>query len=213
MNLHDNIKEFFNNNLPQTNKQLLQSCINDIVKHYAEPHRFYHNQNHISKMMESVTKHPNGNKPHQILETIFHDVIYNPKSNTNEEDSLDFMKTWLNKLYTNPQHIWPDSNWNEGILATKTHKSNNKDIQVLIDADLEILSEPWETYEIYAQAIREEYNHVTDEEFFQGRTHFLKKLLEQNIYLTQTYKQKETIAKQNILREIKQYETYTKIPR
>jgi predicted metal-dependent HD superfamily phosphohydrolase len=196
------LKEFFTLDLPQADTELVAACIGDVVTYYSEPHRHWHNGNHISQMLDSVFMNPSGGKSHQYLEVIFHDVVYDPKSSTNEEDSLDFMKTWLTKLYDNPQDFWPDRNWDAGILATKTHQSDNLDIQVVLDADLEILSKSWDKYWAYAQAIRAEYSHVPDVDFARGRADFMVQFLEQPIYLTECMRGEEEAARQNIQREI-----------
>ena len=201
-NFGNALKELFILELPQADETLVEACIGDVTTYYAEPHRHWHNGAHVSQMLDFVFMNPAGGKSHQFLEVIFHDVIYDPKSSTNEEDSLDFMKVWLSKLYDDPQSFWPDRNWDAGILATKTHQSDNVDIQVVLDADLEILSESWDKYWSYAQAIRAEYSHVPDVDFARGRADFMEKFLEKPIYLTESMKGFEAVARQNIEREI-----------
>ena len=201
-NFRNTLKEFFDLDLPQADEALVEACMGDVVAHYSESHRHWHNGNHVSQMLDFVFMAPKGGKTHQLLDVIFHDVIYDPKSSTNEEDSLDFMKTWLTKLYDDPQDFWPDRNWDAGILATKTHQSDNLDIQVVLDADLEILSKSWDEYWAYAQAIRVEYSHVSDTDFARGRADFMEKFLEKPIYLTEFMREYEVVARENIQREI-----------
>ena len=48
---------------------------------------------------------------------------------------------------------------------------------VLCDADLAVLASPPEAYAAYASAVREEYGHLSDEEFTAGRIAVLEHLL------------------------------------
>ena len=65
-----------------------------IDAHYAEPQRFYHRMSHVQHMLDLQHKHAAIiTKPATLqLATFFHDVIYNPESGTNEEDSAELFK-------------------------------------------------------------------------------------------------------------------------
>ena len=63
---------------------------------------------------------------------------------------------------------------------------------------------PWPTYKQYAQAIRQEYAHVADDNYRDGRTAVLQGLLAHpKLYLTDYYySQLEAQARDNIKREL-----------
>jgi predicted metal-dependent HD superfamily phosphohydrolase len=76
---------------------------------YNEPHRAYHNMSHVRDVLASLDlvleTHPTPpvQQKHIAITTLaafFHDVIYNPKSSTNEKDSanlfLDFVSDLVN---------------------------------------------------------------------------------------------------------------------
>lgn len=65
------------------------------LEHWEEPHRFYHNLGHLSQLMIDIDAYSCGCDDITFLEeleliSLFHDVIYNPKSKTNERDSAEF---------------------------------------------------------------------------------------------------------------------------
>ncbi len=78
------------------------------------------------------------------------------------------------------------------------------DAAYLLDMDLSILGAPWSTYQQYAQAIRQEYAHVADDNYRDGRTAVLQGLLAHpKLYLTDYYySQLEAQARDNIKREL-----------
>lgn len=80
-----------------------------------------------------------------ISYSIFHhDIIYDATSKSNEEKSAEISKERLEYLGLNNEEIHKVY---EQILATKSHKkSDNEDINFLLDADLSILGKNDEVY-------------------------------------------------------------------
>lgn len=73
-----------------------QSWLEKITQLYSEPHRAYHNMTHVKDVIASLDFLIGGldaptaeEEAILILAAFFHDVIYNPKSSTNEKDSAD----------------------------------------------------------------------------------------------------------------------------
>jgi predicted metal-dependent HD superfamily phosphohydrolase len=190
------------------------------VDKYNEPHRKWHNLSHIQDVYRFVAMHPQGGRARQVLDAIFHDVVYDPLSKTNEEDSYVLAQHALMAFQTpdeRPDFIM-DPEMSEfdyrkdGILATKRHESDDPEIQVLLDADLEVLSRPWDGYWAYVQAIREEYlgAGVDPAAFDEGRPKFMRHFLErEKIYFTEFMKDNEPLARDNIRREIALAKTET----
>lgn len=97
----------------------------EIICRYSESHRHYHNLDHIARVIEAVN-HTMFilNSPDSVMmhyAAIFHDIVYDPKSKTNEEDSANVMNSFLDHRES-PEFIKKI----EGIiLATKTHSKFN----------------------------------------------------------------------------------------
>ena len=73
---------------------------------YNEPHRAYHNMSHVQDVLASLDlvlgTHPTPLQPKDAaittLAAFFHDVIYNPKSSTNEKDSADLFREFVSEM-------------------------------------------------------------------------------------------------------------------
>ncbi len=92
------------------------------------------------------------------------------------------------------------------ILLTKAHHAepDDRDGQVLLDADLAILGAEESRYDEYAAAIRREYAWVPDEAYRTGRRGVLETFLKKpRIYFTDTlFFLREERARKNLAKEI-----------
>lgn len=181
----------------------------DIAVRYNETQRAYHSLQHIQQLFsqfEQIKHHLN--EPHIIaLALYYHDVIYDPRRSDNELKSAEYMVEAL-KGYLSAeqcQHIYTL------IMMTASHELHEcldtdtvSDAAYLLDMDLSILGTPWSEYEVYAQAVRQEYRHIANEDYRTGRIAVLQKLLAHPVlYLTAYYhNQFEVQARDNIKREI-----------
>ena len=87
---------------------LSQSWLEKISQLYAEPHRAYHNMTHVQDVIASLDFLLDGVDSSiapttrevaiLILAAFFHDVIYNPKSSTNEKDSADLFLQFASEM-------------------------------------------------------------------------------------------------------------------
>ena len=187
----------------------VQALWQDIAARYSEEQRAYHTLHHIQQLFgqfEQIKHHLN--EPDIIaLAMYYHDVIYEPTHSDNELKSAEFATDALN-LYLSPkqcQQIWAL------IMMTANHQidalidsDKYNDAAYLLDMDLSILGAPWPTYKQYAKAIRQEYKHVADDTYRDGRTAVLQGLLAHpKLYLTDHYyNQLETQARDNIKHEL-----------
>ena len=181
----------------------------DIATHYNEPQRAYHSLQHIQQLFEQFERIEQYlYEPHiMALALYYHDVIYEPTRSDNElksaEYAIEALKDYLSAEQC--QHIYAL------IMMTANHQINkladeNKisDAAYLLDMDLSILGAPWSEYQQYAQAVRQEYAHVTKVNYRVGRITVLQKLLTHTtLYLTDYYHSRlEKQARDNIKREI-----------
>ena len=206
-----NIEEISKKWMEFTNKYCNKSIIiNDILRNilsrYNSSKRHYHNLNHIDKMQGSAEKLKNSvtNFDRVFFAIWFHDIVYNPLKNNNEEESAKFAKSQLKKIN------YPDFEIvAEMIVRTKNHffhaENESPELQLLLDCDLETMGSKPEIYLINTLNIRKEYNFYPDIIFNKGRTAVLKKFLEcDSIYRTEYFKEKyENQARINIADELK----------
>ena len=184
-----------------------------IATRYNEPHRAYHTLDHINTMLAMAYKHRNELiDPNAVdLAIIYHDIVYDSGSKTNEEDSatlfLSTMSTELDKKLCDKICSY--------IIETKKHEvttTQDTDLQMFIDFDMAILGTERHLYEEYARQIRQEYEFVPEKEYCKARANFLTTYLEQNqhgewkaIYATKLFKEAlEKTARGNIAWECEQ---------
>lgn len=137
---------------------------NIFAEHYNEPHRYYHNWSHIDDLLiKAYTR--NILSDNLMLAIVFHDIIYNPKSLTNEEDSADL----LLRYYNNTEVI-------TAILETKTHKFTTELSEQLCELDLEILNSPLDIFADYDRKIFKEFQFVDYSLYKEKRIEVLSKL-------------------------------------
>ncbi|MFT0772425.1 MULTISPECIES: hypothetical protein [Psychrobacter] len=212
-NKHDELGKCFAQHLSAMTSDISPKQINrlwqNIVTRYGEPQRAYHTLDHIEQLLvqfESIKHHLS--EPHIIaLALYYHDVIYDPTCSDNELKSAEFATDTLSSYLSTKQcqQIYAL------IMMTANHQIDTlvdsdkyNDAAYLLDMDLSILGAPWSAYEQYAKAIRQEYTHVADDSYRDGRTAVLQGLLAHpKLYLTDHYyNQLETQARANIKHEL-----------
>ena len=191
----------------------------DIARRYNETQRAYHTLQHIQQLFVQFDQIKHRlYEPHIIaLALSYHDVIYEPTRADNELKSAEYAVESLSPYLTAEQcqHI------HALIMITANHqiekvddcsdknkdnaKEKESDAAYLLDMDLSILGTSWAEYEQYAQAIRQEYVHVSNADYRAGRIAVLTGLLAHPaLYLSDYYHSRlEEQARHNIQREIK----------
>lgn len=143
---------------------------------------------------------------------MFHDVIYDPKDVTgnNEYTSANMAARFLYGMNAGDVR----ESWTKMadltvkmIEATRNHKSHQNDtlaIKVFLDIDLAILGQPFEVYHEYTKNIMKEYAWVPRTHFLKAREQILRGWLESDrIYYTEYFRGLyETQARANIQSEL-----------
>jgi pantetheine-phosphate adenylyltransferase len=109
------------------------------------------------------------------LAIIFHDVVYDTKSSTNEEDSWMYLKGMLDR---HPRD-WSayETELSQLILSTKKHEYRDDLpdlVKLIIRADLERLSSDFPEFWENTIALMKEYSFVDFADFKRGRLEFFK---------------------------------------
>ncbi len=156
------------------------SIFEQIIAHYQEPQRHYHNLTHISNLLVQWEQYQGQLQEADTVaySIFFHDIIYNATQNDNEEQSAVLAKKYLYELGCSEAQI---STVTDYILATKKHPSSNTptDLQWFLEFDLSILGADLGTYQTYSQQIRQEYQHVPEWQYKIGRRKVLQYFLAQ----------------------------------
>ncbi len=179
----------------------------DIMKRWSEPHRHYHNLQHLNECFAFLDEYKSQAQQPAVLEIAlwFHDVIYDPKAHgTNERQSAELARFALRNACVSENII---EQVYQLIMVTQHHQPNDTlDAALMSDIDLAILGQPNERFQTYEQAIRAEYAWVQEADYIKGRSEFLKIFLQRpRIYTTSTfYTRFEDIARQNLHTSVEQ---------
>jgi len=115
---------------------------------YKELHRHYHNLVHIITMIDDAKK-LDIISDELLLAIIFHDIIYDPKSSQNEEQSAELFYSYIE-----------DDNIKKAIIETKNHNPTTKLSKQLCYLDLKILYDDFDKFKEYEEKIRKEFYFV-----------------------------------------------------
>jgi predicted metal-dependent HD superfamily phosphohydrolase len=152
-----------------------------LLGRWSEPQRQYHDVTHLTDVLDVIDRLA-GLAPHPDrvrLAAWLHDAVYDPRAlgDANERDSAEFAAGLLTTLGT-PEAVAAEVARLVGLTAGHATADDDRDGELLCDADLAILASDDDRYAEYTAAIRREYAHVPDEAFRAGRTQVLQALLE-----------------------------------
>lgn len=151
----------------------------ELIRHYSEPQRFYHNLSHIMVLLRYAETHKHQITHPEAVEFAiwFHDVIYDTQQKDNERRSAEWARRAMRAMQIAEHHVQPV---HECILATETHEvpsPHGADLPLFLDMDLAILGAKNSVYREYSELIRAEYAWATIERYRLGRGKFLQGFL------------------------------------
>lgn len=195
-----------------------RASFSQLISAYNDPSRSYHSLTHVASCVRQAGE-ARWVKPRVATAALlFHDVVYDAKSKTNEEDSARLAAETIAALVS-PEACAPGAELDSGevvrlILMTKAHaepSDADADGKLLIDIDLSVLGASDSEFDAYDAGIRKEYAHVPDDAYRAGRTAVLRSFLSRShIFLTEEYRAKlEAPARSNIARAIARLEDAT----
>ena len=199
--LYSDFSNLCMNLLKIENKNDVDYWWHEILENYTKKWKFYHNLNHVYSfvnLFEKYNKFIKNYKNEFLISIYFHDIIYIPSRNDNEEESINMFNKFYNEVKPNNLN---KEKVIEFIAETKNHslsKDYDFELDLFLDMDMHIVSdENWEDYE---NKIRKEYCFVDETEYKNKRRQFLQGLINKNrIFRTQIfYDTYEQIAKNNI---------------
>jgi len=187
-------------------KNRIAELWNEIETNYSHKKRHYHTLTHLENLLQQLlqVKSSIKNWDTVLFSLYYHDVIYNPLKTTNEEKSAEFAANRLQSISVSEKII---KDCVCQILATKKHNHcDDNDVNYFTDADLSILGQPWDVYEVYCKNVRKEYSLYPDLIYIPGRKkvlqHFLQMLrIFKTVYFFERF---EKQAKENLNNELQE---------
>ncbi|MCY2994784.1 MAG: N-methyl-D-aspartate receptor NMDAR2C subunit [Planctomycetota bacterium] len=175
-----------------------------LLRRYAEPHRAYHNLQHISECEQlfAAARHL-CSRPGEVAVAIwFHDAVYDTHAADNEQRSAELASIALRDAGA----IAEVSSRVQALILTTSHSAppETGDEAVLVDIDLAILGSGSERFQQYETQIRQEYSWVPETTFREKRREVLLRFADRpSIYSTAFFQQRfEQNARENLARAI-----------
>lgn len=187
-----------------TDKRLIDELWLEITNHYSAPGRHYHTLSHLDKLFAELLAVKDNIQDWQTLlfSIAYHDIVYDPLKNNNEEKSAQLAESRLSDL--SAPEVQNQKCFSQ-IMATKGHhRSTDNDTNFFTDADLAILGSPEKDYQEYSNMIRKEYRSYPDLVYKTGRKKVLQHFLQMpQIYKTDFFRSKyEEQARKNLNSEL-----------
>lgn len=177
----------------------------ELLDRWAEPQRRYHTLDHLVAVLARTTELTAyaGDPDTVALAVWFHDAVYRPDREENEERSARLAERALPEAGVGADRTAEVARL---VRLTVTHDpaADDRNGEVLCDADLAVLAGDPAEYAAYAAAVREEYAFVPDETFRAARAAILRRLLTLPTLFRTPYghEQWEALARRNVATEL-----------
>lgn len=157
----------------------IKSDVRILLDKWNEPHRFYHDISHLQDLIAQINEDfgvgelTENEREKLIVAAIFHDIVYDPVSNKNEENSANFfINLCEEKFDIDIVEI------KQIILDTKNHIPSTPLSEKFQKYDLNIFMGSLENLLVWESGLREEYNMIDDSTYLRERLSFLENIID-----------------------------------
>jgi predicted metal-dependent HD superfamily phosphohydrolase len=198
-----------------------RKLVAEVRKRYDEPHRGYHNVEHLDELIALAHRHTPDLGDAEQWALLFHDAIYKPGAprGENEKASARLMQTAAYALTDPPARrggggpavppLLPTADLARAsrIIEATTHaEPPPAEAARVCDLDLWRLAAPWEDFQRHALGIRHEYLplHADEAAFWKARHAFYEAMLAKpHLFATDYFRDRfETPARENMRRAL-----------
>lgn len=153
---------------------------NTLLSMWNESQRFWHDQSHLLDLFSQINENRNlySQKEYEklLICSIFHDIVFDPTRNDNEERSSEFFLNCCEDKNSDILDI------NKMILDTKNHKSSNRLSNAFNEYDMSICERDFDSLVDWENKIYEEFKFHGKEAYKKGRVEFLESILDKYIH-------------------------------
>lgn len=181
------------------------AVFHQLLERYSEPHRRYHNTRHLDECLERLAAiRPEAAHPAEIeLALWFHDAIYDPRAQDNEQRSADWARTACQETGLASEVV---DRVCALVLATRHDVvPQGADALIIADIDLAVLGAAPALFDDYEHQIRQEYSWVPAQFFRRERRRILERFLARPRIFGSEYcfRTLESLARENLQRSIR----------
>ncbi|MGH3454662.1 MAG: HD domain-containing protein [Nocardioidaceae bacterium] len=175
----------------------------DLLRSWSAPDRAYHDAEHLAEVLTALGELADAVPRTVRLAAWFHDAVYDPRRDDNEERSAQLAAATLPDAGVDPADV---AEVERLVRLTATHDpvADDADGILLCDADLAILGASPARYARYVEDVRREYAHVPEPDFRTARGRILRGFLARPaIYRTSRGRDRwESAARRNLRAEL-----------
>lgn len=150
----------------------------ELLERWGEDTRKYHGRTHLLAVLEALDVLTEPALPARTvsLAAWFHDAVYEGVAGQDEEASAQLAENRLSKAGLSPEDVAEVARL---VRLTDKHNPEPGDHAgaLLCDADLSVLGGDEQSYAKYVAAVREDYAHISDDDFATGRAAVVRHLL------------------------------------
>jgi predicted metal-dependent HD superfamily phosphohydrolase len=184
-----------------------RSAFAELDRRYGDPRRRYHGWDHVQACLRELDRMRRSFADPAAAELAlwFHDAVYDPRAQDNEEASARLAAEWAVRLGMAEPSVRAVRRF---VLSTRhatLEKGPAGDEALLADIDLAVLGRPSRQYRSYARRIRSEYAWMPEPEYRAGRAALLAAFLRRpSLYRSAAFRRRyERRARRNLRREIR----------
>ena len=173
--------------------------------HYAQPHRGYHNTDHLDELLALARQHTPDLDDSEQLAILFHDAVYVPGAPRGDNERLSALLMRATVALFDIGTV--DLDRAQRIVEATTHAAPPPaEAARVCDLDLWRLAAPWPEFEKHALGIKHEYLHLHADEaaFWKARNAFYESMLAKPaLFATAYFRVRfENAARENIRRAL-----------
>jgi pantetheine-phosphate adenylyltransferase len=147
--------------------------LDQVKRFYNSKKRVFHNWSHVIEIIEKIKEHKLKEEDENILivSAVFHDLIYDVSSETNEIESANYFDHSVNQKTKNSKKI------KDIILSTKDHfKHQDSLTNLFLSFDLDVLNGSISSLIQYEEKIFKEFESVSYDVYLKNRIDFLNSI-------------------------------------
>lgn len=180
------------------------AVFDELLAWYRGSGRFYHTPAHIEHCLAMFDQARGEMKDSDAVEMAiwFHDLVYDSSANDNE---LKSAKRFLELAGDSMSSEFKSRVYDLIMVTVHPGTPSCGDQAFMIDIDLSSFGLPWDEFSRDSVAVRDEFPHMSDEQFFPRQRDFLEALLRRDhFYHTEHFRARlERSARTNIERYLK----------
>lgn len=176
---------------------MIEKYISLVKPFYDEPHRIFHNWDHIAYGLD-IFKTLDTGTTEQVIAWLFHDIVYDPTRKDNESQSVSLA---IKMIQDNNDHkLISLSDVSIIIMDTVTHIPTIDLSGLVLDIDMSSLADNnYAEFERQRLLAAKEYAFFGKEMVLAGTKSFIVKTLSQDrIFTTDAFQPMESIARSNL---------------